>query len=104
MIIDRTFIPTRQIWVCVHIADYEKCRTIPCNEGFNDLLETERDAINVRKSTQQLGASLLEIKDLPGADFDDFKSLFKELYRELLVNEKAGERTFVFFYYAGHGI
>ena len=98
------FEPTKQIWVCVHNSDYEERRKIPGSEGFEDIAECDKDAVNFRKGVKSLGARQLNIRDIPDAGYDDFKELFRDLQRELLSGEANGEKTLVFFYYAGHGI
>ena len=99
-----TFEPTRCIWVCIHNSDYSDRRKIPGNEGFEDIEECDKDAVNFRKGVKQLGARQLHIKDIPDAGYDDFKELFRDLQRELLQGEANGDKTLVFIYYAGHGI
>ena len=47
---------------------------------------------------------MLDIIDVPDAKSDDFKQLFREIQSVLEENLKQGEKTFVMFYYAGHGI
>ena len=34
----------------------------------------------------------------------DFTEVFRDLQMKLMQNEKAGEKTLVWFYYAGHGV
>ena len=98
------WVPTKTIWVCVHNTDYSERRKIPGNEGFADIEEAETDAQNFKKGAKKLGARLVHLKMMPDAGYDDLKDLFSELQKELLNAETSGQKTLVFFYYAGHGV
>lgn len=53
---------------------------------------------------QALGAKRKDIRDEPDLKFADFRELFRDLKDELDENAKNGEKTFLLFYYSGHGL
>ena len=99
-----TFRPTRYIWVVVANERYEVKRSMPGFEGFADIPEVRQDMENIKKGVMGLGARMLDIESFQDANFQTLKELQRHLIQDLNNNAQQGERTCVFFYYAGHGM
>ena len=97
------FKPMKSIWVIVTNSNYEDRRKDEGFEDFIDLPEVKKDAQNVRKGILQLGARKTDIIERENIDFKGFSDLFNEIRDRIGTNHQKGQKTLVFFYYAGHG-
>ena len=59
----------------------------------------------MKRGIAELGAREMDIIELVDGDFNAFQNIFKELMRTIVANWEGGrQKTFIFVYYAGHGI
>ena len=56
-------------WIIIKNKTYNHMRTFEHYENFGDLLQTENDAINVRKGILELGGREEDIQQIDEADF-----------------------------------
>ena len=97
--------PVHFKWIIIKNKRYEKLRTKPGFDGFADLPAVDDDAVNVKKGVKGLGARVKDINVYEDTDFDELYELFKDITREVETNwERGRETTFIFVYYAGHGV
>ena len=66
--------------------------------------EVEEDARNFREGIESLGAKRKDIDVRSDLKYADFSKLLYEIKEELKENSDNGEKTFLLFYYSGHGI
>ena len=89
----------------IYNQSYAETRVMEGYEGFEDILEVEEDYNNVLKGWRQFqGYRVLDVKSKSNASRDFMSELFSNLRQEMLNNSTAGEKTLLFFYYAGHGV
>ena len=58
----------------------------------------------MRAGIKKLGAAMKDITDLPNPTLADLKNTFRDLNEKISKNEKKGKETFLFVFYAGHGL
>ena len=109
------FRPDHYKWVIVKNRRYNLLRKKPRKdtedldttgyEKIQDIKEVEDDAKNVRKGIIGLGARSEDITEFEDASYKNFSDQIKKLRNTIYNNWTNGrQKTFVFFYYAGHGI
>ena len=93
-------------WVIVKNKRYDVLRTYEGFENFQDIDQVDQDAETVIAGIKGLGAGKMDIVECTNYTFDDFKQLFRGLRNtvEENWNNKGNRKTFIFFYYAGHGV
>ena len=104
--VETHFIPHKYKWVIVKNRRYDALRRdFEGYEGFQDINQVEDDARNVRAGIMGLGARLMDITEIADANFKTFSQTIKDLRHTIADNWIHGrQKTFVFIYYAGHGI
>ena len=99
------FKPDHFFWFIITNQKYNVLRAVPGCEGHADLDAVKEDAKNVTVGILGLGARKRDIVKYKNCTFDELVRLFKDLTNDIRNNWKRGnERTFVFIYYAGHGV
>ena len=101
----KLFVATKYIFVIVYNQDYSITRTVDGYQGFDNINEVVDDFKNVQAGWKTLqGYRGPDVRSRKNADRPYFSSLFSELRKELLNNSNRGEKTLLWFYYAGHGV
>jgi len=101
----RIFKATKYIFVIIHNGNYKVTRGVKGYEGFDDIIEVQDDYQNVCKGWKQFkGYRMFDVRSKENAGREYFSELFSNLRQELLNNSTDGEKTLLWFYYAGHGV
>ena len=88
----------------IGISDYSELRKMGAwTEGFSDLPEVKKDIKVVSQGLRRLGFSRNNITMLLDPQIDDIKLETKQIAIDVIKNNREGENTLVFVYYAGHG-
>lgn len=88
----------------IGISDYSELRKMGAwTESFSDLPEVKKDIKVVSQGLRRLGFSRNNITMLLDPQIDDIKLETKQIAIDVIKNNREGENTLVFVYYAGHG-
>ena len=92
-----------ECWI-IYQDDYATLRSKPDFKTLGDLPEVINDAIKAR--TIALGANIpaLNITTLPNLTKKSFDQMYKQWFKTFMLRTKAGERSFLLVYVAGHGV
>jgi len=102
---EEIFRPDHFYWFIITISKYDVLRTAPGCEGNADLDAVDDDAINVKAGITGLGARRKDIVEYKECTFKELVQLFRDLTTDINNNWARGrQKTFVFIYYAGHGV
>ena len=75
---------------------------------YGDLEEANTDLVNARKSIKALGAKdedIIELRnDHEAVNVADVSEAIKTISKSVNLNKDNNEKTFIFVYYAGHGV
>ena len=99
------FVPDRCCWIIIKNKNYEILAQDPNWSAFANIPNVDHDAINAKKGFMSLGANFADITIVEDASFDDLKSIFLGIQRNVTQNWMSGQqKSLIFVYYAGHGI
>ena len=80
------FVPDRCYWIIIKNKNYEVLRNDPNWSGFEDIPNVDADATNAKAGFISLGASIADITTVENASFEDLKSLFGGVQRNVIQN------------------
>ena len=78
------FVPDRCYWIIIKNKNYEVLRNDPNWSGFEDIPNVDADAMNAKAGFMSLGASIADITTVENASFEDLKSLFGGVQRNVI--------------------
>ena len=90
-------------WIIVANEHYDELRKIPNYSGYQDIPAVNEDMVNIRNGLIGLGARETDIITLTDVTFKRLSNVMKELVSDVYRNNSMGIKTFIFYYYAGHG-
>ena len=100
----KQFRPTKWKWVLIGNRFYDKLRQVGPFSKFADIDQADEDVQNFRNYIIALGANPADIVVMSNVSFNDLKGIKNDLQAMLHLGSKAGERTGIILYYAGHGM
>ncbi len=100
----KPFRPTKWKWIIINNRFYDKLRQVGPFSKFADIDQADQDAQNVRNHIIALGANPADIVMMSNVSFNDLKGMKNDLQAMLHLGSKAGEKTAIVIYYAGHGM
>lgn len=77
------FVPDRSYWIIIKNKNYEVLAQDPNWSAFANIPNVDQDAVNAKKGFQSLGANIADITTVENASFDDLKSLFGGVQRNV---------------------
>ena len=99
------FVPDRCYWIIIKNKNYEVLAQDANWSAFANIPNVDQDAVNAKNGFISLGANIADILTVENASFEDLKSLFGGVQRNVQSNWGSGQqKSLVFVYYAGHGV
>jgi hypothetical protein len=77
------FVPDRCYWIIIKNKNYEVLAQDPNWSAFANIPNVDQDAINAEKGFKSLGANRVDITIMENASFEDLKSLFGGVQRNV---------------------
>ena len=83
MALKADFVPDRCYWIIIKNKNYEVLAQDPNWSAFANIPNVDQDAINAEKGFKSLGANRVDITIIENASFEDLKSLFGGVQRNV---------------------